>query len=81
MFTRLQAWRTRPAVHIPPADVVAPHKPFCNCLGIPDSCRMAEVIPVGRGGIGDDGSNYHPLSLLSVVLEVLERCIQDKKGR
>ena len=42
---------------------------------LPDEWLKANVVPVHKGGSRDDARNYRPVSLLSVVSKVAERCI------
>ena len=42
---------------------------------IPSEWKAANIIPLFKKGKKDEGENYRPISLLSVVSKVLERCI------
>ena len=52
---------------------------FNSCLesGIfPDELKLAEVIPVYKKNDKKDKSNYRPISILSNISKIYERCIQ-----
>ncbi len=42
---------------------------------VPDSLKIAKVIPVYKGKAKDDFSNYRPISLLPVVSKLLEKVV------
>jgi hypothetical protein len=42
----------------------------------PDCFKIANVIPLYKGGSKGEFSNYRPISLLSVVSKVLEKCVR-----
>ena len=46
-----------------------------NLGQFPDNWKMANVIPVFKGKDPSIVSNYHPISLLSCLGKVFERCI------
>lgn len=42
----------------------------------PDHCKLAKVIPIFKSSCKTNMSNYRPISLLSVVSKVLEKCVK-----
>jgi len=45
---------------------------------LPDEWKYANVAPIFKKGKKNDPGNYRPISLLSTLSKVLERCIYDK---
>ena len=46
------------------------------CLGeIPDEWKLANIVPIHKKGDKSQVENYRPISLLSLVSKVLERCV------
>ena len=46
------------------------------CLGeIPDEWKLANIVPIHKKGDKSEVENYRPISLLSIVSKVLERCV------
>ena len=43
---------------------------------IPQEWKLASVVPVHKKGDKDNVENYRPISLISLVMKVFERCIQ-----
>lgn len=71
------------AILNPPTDVVALSiESFFNLSllqrRILEDWRLAEVVPIHRGGQHDRTENYRPVSLLSIVLKVMKKCIRDE---
>lgn len=62
------------------ADVIAPSlcKLFNKSLlsgTLPEEWKLANVVPVYKKGDKEHTENYRPISLLSIVSKVLERCV------
>ena len=45
---------------------------------IPVEWKISNIIPIPKGGVKNDVSNFRPISLLPKVSKVLERCIYDQ---
>jgi hypothetical protein len=45
---------------------------------LPDSWRLANVIPVFKKGASSDVSNYRPISLTSIFCKTMERIVKDQ---
>ena len=45
---------------------------------IPAEWKVSNIIPIPKGGVKNDVSNFRPISLLPIVSKVLERCIYDQ---
>ncbi len=65
------------------SETLAPilQKLFNNCLKacrFPDSWKLANVIPIHKKGATEETANYRPISLLSCVGKVFERCVCKK---
>ena len=43
---------------------------------LPDELKLAEVVPVYKKNNKKDKSNYRPISILSSISKIYERCIQ-----
>jgi hypothetical protein len=41
----------------------------------PEIFKTAKVIPIYKGGVKGMNSNYRPISFLSVVSKILEKCV------
>ena len=48
------------------------------CSTLPDDWKLANIIPVYKKGEKQYVDNYRPISLLSIVSKVLERCVLGK---
>ena len=48
------------------------------CGTFPDDWKLANIIPVYKKGKKQYVDNYRPISLLSIVSKVLERCVLGK---
>ena len=49
-----------------------------SCGTVPDNWKLANVVPVYKKGNKTHVENYRPISLLSIVSKVLERCVITK---
>ena len=52
---------------------------FNSCLKsgmFPDELKLAEVVPVYKKNDKKDKSNYRPISILSNISKIYEKCIQ-----
>ncbi|THD22667.1 hypothetical protein D915_006480 [Fasciola hepatica] len=45
---------------------------------LPLDWKIAEVVPIHKGGSKEDAENYRPLSLLSVILKVFEKILRNE---
>ena len=46
------------------------------CLGeVPDEWKLANIVPIHKKGDKSQVENYRPISLLSIMSKVLERCV------
>ena len=41
----------------------------------PDDWKKANIVPVFKSGEKDHVENYRPISLLSIISKVMERCV------
>lgn len=49
------------------------------CVGkLPSEWKLSNIPPISKGSKADEATNYRPISLLSQVSKVLERCIFNK---
>ena len=48
---------------------------------LPDELKLAEVIPVYKKNDKKDKSNYRPISILSNISKIYERCIQTQQSQ
>lgn len=46
-----------------------------SCGEIPDEWKLANIVPVHKKGDKSHVENYRPISLLSIISKVLERCV------
>ncbi|CAB4037986.1 Hypothetical predicted protein, partial [Paramuricea clavata] len=46
-----------------------------SCGEIPDEWKLANIVPVHKKGEKSQVENYRPISLLSIISKVLERCV------
>ena len=56
-------------------------KNFNSCLetgSFPDDLKFAEVVPIYKKNNKKDKSNYRPISLLSNISKVYERCMREQ---
>ena len=56
-------------------------KNFNSCLQsgcFPEKLKCAEIVPIFKKNDKKDKSNYRPISLLSNISKVYERCIQEQ---
>lgn len=44
----------------------------------PDALKIATVVPIYKSGIKYEYANFRPISLLSVVSKILERCVKNQ---
>ena len=72
-----------PAILGPLADVIA--TPVCRLFArsmeegtLPAQWKVAEVVPIHKGGSAEATTNYRPVSLLPVLLKVMEKVIREK---
>ena len=49
-----------------------------SCGSLPDDWKLANIIPIHKKGEKQNVENYRPISLLSIVSKVLERCVLGK---
>ena len=49
-----------------------------NLCTIPDEWKKSNITPIHKSGDKSDASNYRPISLLSLISKVLERCIHNR---
>ena len=49
-----------------------------NLCTIPDEWKKSNITPIHKSGDKSDPSNYRPISLLSLIFKVLERCIHNR---
>ena len=40
--------------------------------------KCANIVPIFKKGNNENASNYRPLSLLSIISKIAERCVYDK---
>ena len=41
----------------------------------PDSCKLAVVSPIFKGGDANDPNDYRPISILPLVSKCIENCV------
>ncbi len=44
-----------------------------SCIKFPTAWKMAKICPIFKCGERDNGSNYQPISILSVLSKILEK--------
>jgi len=44
----------------------------------PDILKIAIIVPVPKGGDATQITNYRPISLLSYISKILEKCVKEK---
>ena len=49
-----------------------------NTGKVPSEWKISNITPIPKGGLKNEASNYRPISLLSIVSKVLERCIYNQ---
>ena len=49
-----------------------------NLCTIPDEWKKSNITPIHKSGDKSDASNYRPISLLSLISKILERCIHNR---
>ena len=49
-----------------------------NTGKVPSEWKISNITPIPKGGQKNEASNYRPISLLSIVSKVLERCIYNQ---
>jgi hypothetical protein len=45
---------------------------------VPQEWKDAKIIPIHKGGARDNTGNYRPISLLSTLSKVIEKCVNDQ---
>ena len=44
----------------------------------PDSCKLAVVSPIFKGGDANDPNDYWPISILPLVSKCIENCVKEQ---
>jgi hypothetical protein len=48
---------------------------YVSCGVVPDDWKLANIVPMYKKTEKDQVENYRPISLLSIISKVLERCV------